>query len=73
MRLKYCYDFGKNLKEELKELDWNQRDFAKHAGITPAALSMLINGKREPLLSTLIKIVNALGVSFEDLVNGRKV
>lgn len=68
---KYDYrTFGVNLREAIKYLNWTQRDLAHFAKITPACVSQIINGKREPNLSTLIRIINATGFTLENLVNG---
>lgn len=65
-------NFGKNLKDILEYLEISQVEFAKKTGMTPAAISQLINGMREPSLSTICKILCALPVKFEKLVGVRK-
>lgn len=60
--------FGKNLQGILEFSDITQGDFAKRCGLTPAAISQIINGDREPQLSTVIKILDALGVTFERML-----
>jgi predicted transcriptional regulator len=62
--------FAKSLGQVLKYLNMSQAHFAKLIGITPAALSQIINGKREPSLSTVIKIVDAIYPTFEEMISG---
>jgi transcriptional regulator with XRE-family HTH domain len=42
--------------------------FAELCGITPAALSQILAGKREPQLSTLDRIHGATGCSIDYLI-----
>lgn len=60
--------FGQNLKHILDELDFSQDELAKRAHLTPAAISQIINGQREPSLNTICKILGVIPVSFERLV-----
>lgn len=64
MKTKY---FGKNLKNILSTLGLSQVELSKKAKVTPACISQIINGTREPCLTTIIKIMNATGASFEAL------
>lgn len=61
-------NFGKNLSEILEFMGMTQFALSQRAGLTQAAISQIIQGKREPTLSTVCKILNALGCSFERLV-----
>lgn len=51
--------------EELKRLrlarGYGLRELAKRAGVTPAMLSEIENDKRDPQVSTVKKIADALG------------
>lgn len=60
--------FGKNIKEWIND-NWTQADLADLAGITPAALSQIINGKRIPRLDTACKIAEALGIPLDELLS----
>lgn len=60
--------FGINLLAVLKALDMTQAELAKRAGLTPAAVSQLINCEREPSLGTIVKILTVIPVTFERLV-----
>ncbi len=60
--------FSKNLKEVVTTLGLNQAALAVRIGLTQAALSQLINGKRAPSFSTIIRILDAVPVTFERLL-----
>lgn len=63
-------NFGVNLKTILEWLGISQAKLSWHTGLTPAAISQIVNGKREPNLSTIIAILEVIPVSFEKLVKG---
>ena len=44
---------GNKLAALLKERGMSQKELAKAAGLTPAAVSRYVNGEREPRLSRL--------------------
>ncbi|MBQ7157440.1 MAG: helix-turn-helix transcriptional regulator [Bacteroidaceae bacterium] len=62
-------NLGTKIKEGLSMRGMSQLQLAEKAEITPAALSLLINGKRDIKISTLIKIANALDVPFDFLLS----
>lgn len=61
-------NFGKNLKEVLAALDMCQLRLAINTGLTPAAISQIVNSKRKPSIETVCKILKAIPVTFERLV-----
>lgn len=61
-------DFGRNLQRVLSVLGLTQGELAIKTGVTSAAISQIINGHREPNLSTIIKILKVLPVKFEKLL-----
>lgn len=61
-------NFGKNVGDICKFLGMTQHELSKRSGLTPAAISQIINGEREPTLKTILKLLAALGVTFERLV-----
>jgi transcriptional regulator with XRE-family HTH domain len=65
-----------NIKEHLKEvrefLGLSQEELAARAGLMPSAISHIEGGRREPNLKTLTKLTNALGVSSDRLLFGKK-
>lgn len=60
--------FGVNLRKCLKALDMTQTEFAQRTGLTQAAVSQILDGKREPSLQTICKILEVLPTNFEWLV-----
>ena len=60
--------FGKNLKAIINCLGITQAEVANRSGLTPAAVSQIVNGEREPTLKTINKLIRALGCTFERLV-----
>ena len=61
-------NFGKNLRHYLELLNISQADFSKRSGLTQAAVSQIINGRREPNLDSICRILKIIPVKFEDLV-----
>jgi predicted transcriptional regulator len=61
-------NFGKNLNKVLDCLEMSQIELAKKTGLTQAAISQIINGQREPSLSTIVKILKIIPTNFERLV-----
>ncbi len=59
---------GRRIQEARRVKGWTQEDLAHHAGLDFSYLNQLENGKRNPSLSTLYKIVTALGVPLKDLL-----
>jgi putative transcriptional regulator len=55
------------LKQIMRERGLKQAWVAQQAGISPAQLSLLANGKGEPTLRTARAISRVLGVSIEEL------
>ena len=63
-------NFGKHLKIRISQLGMTQESFAKKCGLTNAAISQIINGKREPSLKSIVKILKHSSCSFEELIKG---
>ncbi len=65
------------LAEKLKKLrqkkGWTQQELSHRAGLSHNAISKIEQGAtKKPIMQTLIKIADALGVSFDELV-GREM
>lgn len=60
------------IKTILKEKGVTQKDLASQVDITENALSMIINGKRQPRFELLITIAEALDVDIRDLFEPTK-
>ena len=71
----YCQDmemktFGKNLKRERKLAGLTQQQLAAKLGIKQQQLSEWECDRVEPTLYNIVALLDALGVSFEDLIDG---
>lgn len=60
--------FGKNLSELLDVLGMNQCELASLCRLTAPAISQICSGKREPSLSTVVKILGVIPAKFERLI-----
>lgn len=65
-------NFGKHLRHILSTLEMTQSELAANAGLTPAAISQIISGEREPSLRTICLILRVIPVKFERLVSPYK-
>lgn len=50
----------------------SQAELASRSGLTPAAISQLENGQREPSFSTLVRLSEALETSPNDLMGAEE-
>lgn len=60
--------FPKRLKTLMDALGCDQITFARRIGVTQAALSQILNGKRSPSIKTLIAISLKTGASIDRLL-----
>lgn len=61
--------FRRQLNDILWERGYTQRDFAKELGITEAAVSYWLDGKRAPSVYSLINMSYLLHISIDELVD----
>jgi transcriptional regulator with XRE-family HTH domain len=61
---------GEKVREARHERGWTQEDLAGKTGLAEVQISRIERGKREIRLSTLIRLVNALGVAPDELLEG---
>lgn len=64
--------FGKKLKILRKKSGITQANLAKKLGISPSAVGMYEQGRREPESKMLVKIAEFFNVSVDYLVDSRK-
>jgi len=64
--------FSEKLKETRKRMGLSQGEAAKLAGITNVTFCQYEHGRREPSLSTLVKIASVLDVSVDYLLGAEK-
>lgn len=57
-------EIGEKLRERRKLLNLRQRDLAEIAGVTLRGLTDLENGKANPTVNQLAKIMEVLGLEF---------
>lgn len=60
--------FGHNLKHVMEVLGMSQSELCERSGLTPSAISQIINGLRTPGLDSVCKIMAVVPVKFERLV-----
>ena len=63
--------FGVRLKKTIKGLGLTQIELSQKTGLTPAAISQILIGKRDPSLSSIVAILEAVPVKFEILIKPR--
>lgn len=61
--------FGKNLEKLRKRKGVSQMKLAQKSGLDLTTINELENGNRNPMLKTVWKIANALGMRTSDLVD----
>ncbi len=65
--------FAENLKSLRLTRGISQAEFAKLLNTSQQRISEWECGKNEPSLYNLLRIIDVLGVTFEDLVDGIKI
>ncbi len=71
--LKSAFEVGKRIRFFRLLKGFSQEALALDAGINTAFLGHLERGLKSPTISTLEKIVQALGISFEDFFADEKI
>jgi DNA-binding Xre family transcriptional regulator len=64
---KHKAEFGKRLKELMKDRNVGQKDLAAMLGVTQPCISQFAAGKHKPQPETLSKLAKALGCKVSDL------
>jgi transcriptional regulator with XRE-family HTH domain len=59
--------FSRALNRAMEEKGWNQKDLARHSGLSQPSISRYINGSTEPKLSDLGLLAQCLGISLDAL------
>ena len=62
--------FARNLRRARERAELSQEALADRAGMHRNAVALLETGKREPRLSTIVKLAKALGVPTSNLLKG---
>lgn len=53
------------------EKGWSQAELAKRIGVSPSAVGMYEQGRREPSLALLVCLAHVLGVTTDYLLTGK--
>jgi transcriptional regulator with XRE-family HTH domain len=61
--------FGAKLKAARRDRGFSQGELAKRAGLDQTAISRLEAGAREPRLSTIVMLAQALGIPTSELLS----
>ena len=61
--------FGVNLEEYMRAAKMTQRDLADASGLSDAAVSSYIRGRRMPGARALVNLAEALNCSVDELVD----
>lgn len=67
-RSRAALEFGERLRNTRERQKLNQTELARKSGLTPAAISQLEAGLREPNFSTIVSLASALGTTPNDLM-----
>lgn len=62
--------FAVNLRQRRKARDLSQEELGARSDLHTTEISRLERGKREPRLSTMVRLARALGIPVSDLVSG---
>src|SRR6184192_671118 len=71
-RLAIRDDVGRRIRAHREESKVSLRELARRLGISPSAISQIETGKSRPSVSTLYAIVSELGMSLDELFDGRE-
>ena len=61
-------DINKSIDHFMRELDLNQSQLARAAGMDVSTLSLIINNHRDPNMNTLTKIATACDVKVSEFI-----
>lgn len=67
--MEICARLGQNLRRLRRERGWSQEEFAFKAGIHRTYASDLERGARNPTITVVAKLAEALGVSAASLLD----
>ncbi|MFS1520347.1 helix-turn-helix domain-containing protein [Flavobacterium covae] len=64
---------GDKIKKAREAKGWSQKEVALKLNMDQSQYSKVENNKTDPLLSTIEKIIEALGITFEELISADKI
>lgn len=62
---------GERIASLRSRLGWSQAELARRLNISPSAVGMYEQGRREPSVDMLVSLSRTLGVSMDFLLTGR--
>lgn len=71
--VEYLQRFGRNLQKLRKSASLSQEKLAEAADVSLRYIQMLEAGEKAPSLETVVRLRQALGCGFEDLLAGLKI
>lgn len=60
--------FGRRVRQSREERGWSQGDLARECGLTPSGVAHFEAGRREPRLTSIVRLAEALDISADYLV-----
>ncbi|MFP5388763.1 MAG: helix-turn-helix domain-containing protein [Thermoleophilia bacterium] len=63
-----CGNLGRNLRRARLDREMTQEDVAERSGVHATEVSRIESGKRDPQVSTVERLAEAVGVSASDLL-----
>ena len=65
-------DFAKRIRELREARNMTQKELAQRAGVSQVSIYMYEAGETTPKALIVGKLANALGVSCDELINGKE-
>lgn len=62
------FSFGASLRNAREKRNYRREQIAERAEISPRFLAAIESGRRKPSLDVLIRLVNAIGASFDEIL-----
>ena len=62
------YSFGTSLRRAREKREYTREQIAERAGISPRFVSAIENDRRKPNLDVLMRLVHAIGTSFDEVL-----
>lgn len=62
------FSFGTSLRNAREKRNYKREQIAERAEISPRFLAAIESGRRKPSLDVLIRLVNAIGASFDEIL-----